>query len=318
MSTIHLLCNRSLYCDWKTKESPKLKKYDTTTDDYGQPLTPAGQKRLQKAIDTYLNAYQKGCQIYQTIAKGAISDLESFLPLTKDEYLPQNRNICLWDSGIRHPLPEYRKASYTLQILIKPSCAPVDPNNPDSIFDTTKDKTTGELWLTLAPPPKTISPVLDQDGKLQSVRVQKVTYLKQQDLIPGYIYQQKTGPDLLYLGHIHSVIQTESHLNTDQAYTTTGKPHEVFLYIKVNKTVEQALQNTHTIQEFFDHYSQACLAKHQDLQNNLFRSKQPRKMTAVVRQAFARPEDNVTLTFPVWEPLSKDITLFTETMQQLP
>src|SRR5699024_10566560 len=130
MSTINLLCNRSLYCDWKVKESPKLKGYDTTTDDYGQPLTPAGQKRLQKAIDTYLDAYQKGCQIYQKIAKGAMSDLESFLPLTKDGYLPQNRNICLWDSGIRHPLPEYRKASYTLQILIKPSCAPVDPSNP--------------------------------------------------------------------------------------------------------------------------------------------------------------------------------------------
>lgn len=38
MSTIHLLCDRSLYCDWKVKESPKLKGYDTTTDDYGQPL----------------------------------------------------------------------------------------------------------------------------------------------------------------------------------------------------------------------------------------------------------------------------------------
>lgn len=315
MPTIDLHCNPNLYSDWKVKESSKLKHYDISSDDYGHPLTPARQRTLQQHINDYLNAYQTGCRIYDQITKQQIPNLESFLPLTKDGYLPQNRNICIWNSGIRHPFPEHHKANNTLQILIKPSCSDINPNSPDSIINISKDKTTGELWLTLAPPPQTIQPVLNVNGIPRQVQVQKTTYLKQENLIPGGIYQQKTGKDLLYLGHIQSTVYAKYQHSTED-YEPLGKPHETFAYLKINQTVENALASSHNIQEFFDVYSQACLAKHQELTSNISRCKHPKKLTAYLRQGFPIP-NTTTVNFPVWDNISKTVTLVQATLKQI-
>lgn len=245
--------------------------------NYNKPLSEAQKTKLQQKIKAYLDAYDKAIQIYENMD---LNSLFQHLPLTKQGYLPKNRKICIWDSQVGNPFPNVYTKGETLQIILEACDTPLDFNNPHSIFDYEKVNTEGVIHIDEAPKPKTVSPVLDDNGCPQPITINRATYLKPKDIHPGGIYKQKTGKDLLYLGRF---------IITDKTYD--GKPidwrsvvWDCHVYIYVTKDVETLLQTCSDVPTFLNAYNQLCLTKKQVLEDKLHMVKNLKKVTQQISQ----------------------------------
>lgn len=254
--------------------------------DDNRPLSEAQKTNLQQKITAYLDAYDKALRIYENID---INSLFPHLPLTKQRYLPKNRKICIWDSHVGNPFPDLYTKGNTLQIILEACDTPLDFNDPSTIFNYDKINTEGIIRIYEAPKPKTISPVLDDNGCPQPVKINRATYLKPKDIHPGGIYKQKTGKDLLYLGRF---------IITDKTYD--GKiidwrngVWDCHIYTYVTKDVETLLQTCSDVPTFLNAYNQLCLTKKQVFEDKLHQVSNLKKVT----QQTSQPLKPLTSTF---------------------
>lgn len=262
---ITLFCNILPFQEEKNREVQNIKDdYDNYLEEHTE-LTDTQKQRIHCSIKHYLDAYDTALELYKKIAQNQIPGLSDHLPLTKNKRLPRNRNLILWDSETTYPFPDEYAPGNTLQILIGAKEAPLS-----CPYEKHDDK--GDLRIALAPKPKTVTPVLNKHGQLQSVTIQKATYLKDTAITPGGIYKQKTGKDLLYLGHLLWRKHGTQFLDaTDTTY--------IYYYLPVTNDVLDTLQTSTTLSDFLQQYTDRCLRKKKDFLSQLRQCEHPKKFT---------------------------------------
>lgn len=296
MSKIQIVHNLSQY----QSELKNLSKIlQTCQDEYLavneiDTVTAKQKKRKSIAVQKYTDAFQNGIRIYEKIVTNQIPDFEGHLPLTKDGYLPKNHKICIWDSNVTFPFPNQYRPEDTLQIYIQNEWID-DPTTDIYTIMTAPTKSfskeKGYLILGMNRKQRTVSPVLDIDGNLQPITINRATYIKDEDVIPGRIYKQKTGKDMLYLGHFQW--KTTCFYGTDQTpYTHDCK---TYLYLPVTKNVRTLCKQTKSIPEFLEAHSKMLLSQKKDFQNYSRIRTTPRKFTECV----ATPFQPVTQPFSI-------------------
>lgn len=234
----------------------------------------AEKHQKQKEMQEWLTALDKAYQIYPTIN---VHQIYEYLPLNKEGRLAQNqRYISVWNSHIQYPFPYPNWKYESLQILLI-----VYSNQPVE-----------DVYLTIGYHNADRIPALDANGNPQKIPPKRTTYLKQEDVHPGYIYEEKKGTKLLYLGNLdiyqrtHTINGTPSWLDTRNLGGHT--------YVRLTEDVQELLETTTDMADFLQKLSDLCTQKNQSLFFRL-RQSEPKKFVRQVSQ----PLPNIPAKFTI-------------------
>ena len=279
------------YCD--------LQNYQDYHTKHNRPLTTQEINQHQTQIKDFLDAYDKALEIYEKLDLNAI---RSYVPLTKTGFLPKNKSIYIWDSNVRYPFPERYSGTFTLQIVLYPI--------PD---DLEQGINHGELSIVLTSKQKTGIPILDKNGNPQTSTVTRTKYLKQNNVLPGYVYKQKTGPDILYLGQFTVTQYYNPYHGIAPAADTYSKNNsnafpKHYVYVKINDVTKALLAKSKDIPDFLTRYNHYYFQNRQSGACNIRLTTTPKKFTKQLKQLLPEAKQDFTLYYQLVE--SNDPTIY--------
>lgn len=220
----------------KTDAKDILQKLQAETSENGCRFT---QQECQTEVQRLLS-----------LADTIMSDetVFQYLPLTKQNKFPVDANILIASSKIAygHKYEGYVKKE-TLQLRLVPAYTDdirwiLDEREPDTKI----------LKLGLFDNNSSMPPVYDENGTPSKPEVARATYLKDDEIIPGHVYQEKNGAKYLVITGMplsvtywkHEKGQTPDR--NDRSCQVPFDPRYAHYYIRWTDAMEKALGATGT------------------------------------------------------------------------
>lgn len=182
--------------------------------------------------NTYLKRMEQLIEVAHDIMDGKIlPNLFDMIPIRKDGKFPKHRRIVIFENGIWHWITE----PTALCILTQ--------DTPEKYCDNTKHvtQTQARLAITRFTPGTKIRPLLNRRLDIQT-QIPRVTYLKDNEIQPGGIYEEKYGDQYLYLGKI----STEYIAENQQEFTVDYPRHH---YLKVTRELKKIIQQSKSLDD---------------------------------------------------------------------
>lgn len=196
--------------------------------------------------DYLLRVKQLSGIAYGIIYNNFVSNIFDWLPLKKNGAFPINRKIIIYKNNITRTSNENGYVSST-QITL---C--IQTHGSESWFDhyDTKEEVNphrARLIITSIDSAKKIYPLLDENLHVQDIK-SKTSYLPNDQIQAGHIYQEKSGTEYLYLGNIS--IHTEKSANFQMIYH--DKIYTEHHYIRASKKIKDLLSKVKSLDELLE------------------------------------------------------------------
>lgn len=238
------------------------------------------QEMIQLAIDIM---HQKICP-----------DIFKHLPLTKEGTFVPNRKIPIFKNRI---YLEGDKEAFRKEELVL--CLLTDGNFMMSPceFDLNQkcDKYTARLCFSHIKGVRKLIPLLtkEEDGSFKVNNIcTRGTYLNQNELRVGGIYEEKKGLRFLYLGKT-SIFTNEQSINED----SFKRDSDNYTYIQVTEKVQKLIDKNSDINQFIKDYARENLSHGEYNSINCSSRRNPRKFINEIDFPFENVDFSVTNTF---------------------
>lgn len=183
---------------------------------------------------------------YGIIHNNLVSNIFDLLPLKKNGTFPIKRKIVIYKNNITRASSEDGYVSST-QIAL---C--IQTHGSESWFDHHDPKEEvnphrARLIITSIDSAKKIYPLLDENLHVQDIK-SKTSYLPNDQIQAGHIYQEKSGTEYLYLGNI-SIQSTKT-----ATFQTTCKCgiYTAHHYIRATKKIKDLLSKVKSLDELLE------------------------------------------------------------------
>ena len=213
-----------------------------------------------------------------------------YLPLTKTGDFPKNQNILIATSKQGYGI-SYAGASsdYPVSQKLQIRLIPAYASDMDFIYDRRMNDTV-IMKVDLFDAIRKQEPIFDENGKPHKVIVTRATYLKDAEILPGRVYEEKTGTQYLCITGCKFKANYLDNGQVRWGYDL-GDPC-MHTYIRWSKVLEKALGNDTSFNNIIR--VMAARDKTSSIRDRLSIRENPRKFVKEVKVLFnsntIRPE----------------------------
>lgn len=205
----------------------------------------------------YLEKTKQMIQVAHDLINGKlIPDLFQKIPgiRKKDHTFTENRKIPIFKNNLYDAENCYDYVNKSELVLCIVTHGTWDFYQPYDMSQTVSP-TRARLALTDIQGAKKIYPLLNKDLSVNDI-VSKTRYLKQDQICPGGIYQEKSGTNYLYLGNI-SILNDESYDIQKQFDPNDPQKQGVYTshcYIRMTKKIQRIIDESPDMDIFLQNY----------------------------------------------------------------
>lgn len=161
------------------------------------PQDPAHKEYASYTGDKYYERVKKMVDVAHGIMdESLVPDLLSVLPLKKDGTFKRDQTIVLFDGKISDA------ATYDYYTTGDKMCLGITTGGDwwsENKGDVKVDGNTGRLAIVTLNTTRKLYPLLNEKLELQDIKT-RTKYIKQADVKPGWVYEEKSGTKYLYFG----------------------------------------------------------------------------------------------------------------------
>lgn len=270
-----------------------------------------GQHKIEDMVctgDEYLTRMQTIIQVaHDIVEKQMIPDLFQRIPLKKNGTFQDNRKIPVFKNNIYEAIQHdthLHKNELVLCII------PQGTFDYDEHYDLSEpvDKHRARLAITHIEGAKKIYPLIEKDMTVNNLAVQTV-YLKDDQIKPGCIYQEKSGTEYLYLGYM-CIFLKNYHMDPVIKNAYMNKPfseytRQTHYYIRMTKAVQKMINDNPTLDGFLKEYLKKPLSK--DENPNFSQRINPRKFVNQVGTPYLCNRFSITNSMASTSQIAKPI-----------
>lgn len=248
-----------------------------------------GQTKIEDMTCTgeeYFDKMEKIIQIAHDLMNGQlVPDLFQRIPLKKNGTFTANRRIPIFKNNL------YEAAQYDTHVAKSELVLCVIPQETYEYgekYDLSEPITEhrARLAITSIQGAKKIYPLIGKNMVINDITT-KTTYLKNDQIQPGGIYQEKSGTEYLYLGCIN--IDDISEYARMYKIPTNKKIFDAILpchhYIRMTKKIQKMIDQSNSLEKFLKIYIQDKVKKQYD-NPNFSERENPRKFVKETATTF--------------------------------
>lgn len=238
--------------------------------------------------DEWQKEAERLCKLAMDIATGKLEiNIFDYLPLTKSGDFPKNRNtlIAISKCGYGGRYDGYIEVM-KLQARLVPAFA-----NENAWLQNIRMDNMMILDVSLYDASKKQEPVFDENGMPRKIVVTRATYLKDNQVLPGRVYETKTGMKFLCLDHCNytsKFVSCDKNGTPDQPkaknFTSANVPYaeRFFMYLRYTDALEKALGADTS----YNHLMHVLANKKKDIDEQISMRETPRKFVKEIKTLF--------------------------------